>query len=399
MRKFIIFSFFTGIILFSSQCARENLKINLKEDSRFVFGNKIVIPRDSLSLEFNGEEIELSYRNRKLHYQLDDINQDSDWDELVANLDAQEEDGTQKTNIQFGRSESRGGPIQTYDHFVLYKDKLPKNGGYNLQMDGVAWENDQLGFRHYLDGRNGRDIFGKRTPSMALDSVGLSDSLTQVDNYHVLENWGRDILSVGNSLGAGGIAILENDSLIRLGVTIRENEDNVDSTVFRIINEGPVRSIFALDFHGWDLGTRKVNLHQLVEIWPGDNYYSNRIWVDSQNPIDTVVIGLVNNNNDNPEVLVDSLDDYVILASHDKQSYNKEYFIGMALVVPRADFIRYSSDEDYNSTITDSYLILTKLEQGGSLKYHFHAGWGMQDEKFREKSYYLEELIGEFEKK
>ena len=79
-------------------------------------------------------------------------------------------------------------------------------------------ENDKVGFRLYLDGRNAKDIYGKRTSELVLKDIGLDESGTPVDNYHVLRDWGRDILQVGNSLGAGGLALFENDSLHRLGI-------------------------------------------------------------------------------------------------------------------------------------------------------------------------------------
>ncbi len=70
------------------------------------------------------------------------------------------------------------------------------------QMEGPAWENDIVGFRNYYDARNGIDIYGKRVHEMVLDSVGVKGR-----DYHELADWGMDILKVGNSLGAGAIAI------------------------------------------------------------------------------------------------------------------------------------------------------------------------------------------------
>ncbi len=45
------------------------------------------------------------------------------------------------------------------------------------QMEGPAWENDLVGFRNYLDQRNGMDIFGKIESRMVLDSVGVAGSI------------------------------------------------------------------------------------------------------------------------------------------------------------------------------------------------------------------------------
>ena len=75
-------------------------------------------------------------------------------------------------------------------------------------MDGIAWENDKMGFRHYFDGRNCRDVFGKRVSDMVLDTVGIRPEGIPGDTYHVLAGWGRDIMSAANSFGLGGLAVL-----------------------------------------------------------------------------------------------------------------------------------------------------------------------------------------------
>jgi hypothetical protein len=51
-----------------------------------------------------------------------------------------------------------------------------------------------------------------------------------------------DILHCGSSLGAGGLALVEADSLFRLG--------SVSSYIYKKITEGPVRTIFLL-CGGW----------------------------------------------------------------------------------------------------------------------------------------------------
>ena len=48
---------------------------------------------------------------------------------------------------------------------VLPANEVYKALGYQrYQTDGPSWENDKVGFRHYLDGRNSKDVFGKKTP-------------------------------------------------------------------------------------------------------------------------------------------------------------------------------------------------------------------------------------------
>jgi hypothetical protein len=83
------------------------------------------------------------------------------------------------------------------------------------QGESVSWENDKMAFRNYFDCRNIKDLFGKLKPGLVLDDVHTA----KIPNYHVLSDWGMDVLHCGSSLGSGGLAMLEGDSLYRLGST------------------------------------------------------------------------------------------------------------------------------------------------------------------------------------
>ena len=85
------------------------------------------------------------------------------------------------------------------------------------QGESVTWENDKFGFRVYFDCRNAKDLFGKLKPVMIADKVHTPE----MGSYHELADWGMDVLHCGSSPGAGGLAMLENDSLFRLGSTER----------------------------------------------------------------------------------------------------------------------------------------------------------------------------------
>lgn len=158
-----------------------------------------------------------------------------------------------RTNVHFGKMKSPG-VIEEKQTEVHGKENLARGGDpdhpYPYQTDGPSWENDKMGFRHYFDGRNCRDVFGKRIPDIVLDTVGIQPDGTPGDTYHVLRQWGRDIMSAANSFGLGGIAVQLPDTLLRMGVAIEQTTDNIDSTRYTLVCKGPVRSIFKLDFYG-----------------------------------------------------------------------------------------------------------------------------------------------------
>ena len=154
--------------------------------------------------------------------QMDDLDSDGRWDELAFVIDLK---GNEKQPVTFKvgepvefemRTNLRFGSAVEPNNAVTEQLRLKTNDSPTIsavyQMEGPAWENDKVGFRNYYDARNGMDIFGKKTARMVLDDAGIRGQ-----NYHELSDWGMDILKVGNSLGAGAIAIGVGDSIYRVG--------------------------------------------------------------------------------------------------------------------------------------------------------------------------------------
>jgi len=74
------------------------------------------------------------------------------------------------------------GPTSTFEPRTSFSVPADhKVGDKIFPYEGVGWENEIVGYRLYLDERSVTDIFGKRTPSMVLDTVGDS-----------LERFGKD---------------------------------------------------------------------------------------------------------------------------------------------------------------------------------------------------------------
>ena len=390
----VIFILFALTLSFS---CKEQIPVIDISDNELFHKNKshIILPYSEVKAYFTDHDTAIfTYHGESVCYQLDDIDGDGTPDEWASNMKPCPDEP--KTGVHFGKSEKHQGPVSAYGIFTLYGHRLPKNANFDLQTDGPSWENNLVGFRHYLDGRNGRDIFGKRDPEIILSEVGLTDTLTQTDNYHVLEPWGRDILSVGNSLGAGGLAIKDDDKIVRLGITAADSIDNVDSTMFRLINNGPVRALFALNYYGWQLSDRKIDVRQIIEIWPDVHYYTNRVWLSNNKQNDTLVIGLVNNNNSNPPIFIDSLNSRIILATHDKQTYNKEYYLGMAIGIDTDQYSRFSEARYENTAIQDSYLLFLNQPNEEPYKFHVFSGWELQNEVFIKKEDFINQVLNEF---
>ena len=338
--------------------------------------------------------------------QVDDLDGDGKWDELAFLLTLNKNERKKleikwvksnqypvfirRANVRYGKMVSPGKIIE------LTKDCHGKNNlrgtfGYPYQMDGIAWENDKMGFRHYFDGRNCRDLFGKKTDKMVLDNVGIKSDGYPGDTYHVMADWGRDILSVGQSFGLGGLALLKNDSLIRLGVLGDQPTDVIDSTRYTLINKGVVRAIFRLDFQGWNVGAEKINISQIVTIWGGSYGYENRVICTNLPTGSALVTGIVHNNNNMPFFNTDFYGQKVMI-THDKQSYNKEFTIGMCLMIPIENFVKYFDTPTSGKGIVYTWCTQLKLDAHNELKYNVLASWEQQNQAFLSRDFFVKTM-------
>ncbi|QDH80452.1 DUF4861 domain-containing protein [Echinicola soli] len=342
--------------------------------------------------------------------QLVDTDGDGQWDELFFLLDldqgASKEIGLswkevvpkwqERTYVRFGVRSSESDTVNPAKKDTFYPKELPGVMGYQpYQTDGPSWENDKVGFRHYLDGRNSKDVFGKRVSAMSPRNVGINEAGVTEDNYHVMEDWGRDILSVGTSVGIGGYSLLIGDQLVRLGVTQRDSANNVAATTFEVIESGPLLSLMKYDYQDWapEETGRTYRVTETTEIWPGMFGYHNAVVFDNLQGDEKGVIGLVNIHTD--QQLQDmEVGDFTVLFTHDKQTYEKEWYLGLALIIPTSVYEGWM-EAPQTGQLTNSFLAKVNIEPGKPMEYYAVAAWELSDPGFARKDYfkaYLEEF-------
>jgi hypothetical protein len=239
-------------------------------------------------------------------------------------------------------------------------------------MEGPAWENDVVGFRNYYDARTGLDIYGKRVKEMVLDSVGVKGR-----DYHQLAAWGMDILKVGNSLGAGAIAIGIGDSLYRVGPC--------EEGRFRLISQGPVRTVFELTYKNVPAGDRLYSVKHRISIYAGDNFYRNSVWVDGLKGDEELVTGIVDMHKlagDQAEI-----GSMKIMSTWGKQAMNGEV-LGMAVIFPSSEFKRYWEAPASGPGIVNTHLVSLGLYAAKPTQYAFLAAWELQDDNLKDKEYF-----------
>ena len=122
---------------------------------------------------------------------------------------------------------------------------LPPQNKY-VMFEGPALENDVVAFRFYADARHRADVYGKRVPTIVLDTVGW--------DYHEVRDWGADVLKVGESLGIGAPAVLLDGVLQPFG--------EASAKTIEVTRAGGDTARFRFRWRGLRLGDVRVDLEQ-----------------------------------------------------------------------------------------------------------------------------------------
>jgi hypothetical protein len=336
--------------------------------------------------------------------QVNDLDGDGKWDELflVTNFAANEKKTIQmkwvaeapkfpiRTSVRFGKREAENIPLQPATAESVNAHQVYKKLGFQkYQTDGPSWENDKVGFRHYLDGRNSKDVFGKKIPAITPENVGIGSTGAVEDNYHVMHDWGRDVFPVGTSVGLGGYALQINDEITRLGIIGTDTLNNIEKTTFKIVGEGPVNSVLRYNFHNWKVSGKNYQVNETTSIWPGMYAFKNTVSIDGITGKETFLVALSNINNQKGLKVIE-VGDWVCLIQHDNLGYNREWIMGTAIIVPKKGYNGYI-EAPKKGQLTDSYLAKIKIENNKPISYYAVAAWELSDDKnFKDANYFTD---------
>ena len=327
-----------------------------------------------------------------LPVQADDLDADGEWDALALQVDlpggelvlepvidpyALKVDFPARTNVRLGYSPQQNRVYEDLREGDRHPGNTPQIQPPFYQMEGPAWENDVVAFRSYFDRRNGKDIFGKLVPDMVLDTVGTGG------NYHALDpSWGMDVLKVGNSLGAGALALMVGDSLVRLGETQAHH--------FQLLAEGPVRSIFELTYAGWQVEGRPLALEERIEIRAGEPGFRSEVRLSGFSGTAELVSGIVNLHSDTVLAIAPQ-GAWAGIATHARQSENNDY-LGMGLLVENlartgaAPEAAPAAAEGVDPAVTQTYWASARVEPGQAAHFFFLAAWEATDPQWADQA-------------
>jgi hypothetical protein len=375
----------------------------------------IVLKREKVAEKFNlqADQLLLFKKDEQvIPAQYDDLNGDGKWDEVVLDVNfkanevaviqvesvAKNEYPTfeKRTNLRLGIVQEDGSfkEVDEY-HAIPYTEPFK----IISQGEGVTWENDKIAFRVYFDCRNVKDLFAKRLPEMIADKVHTPE----FGSYHELADWGMDVLHCGNSLGSGGIALLKNDSLIRLGCT-KDYE-------YKKIVEGPLRSVFELRYSGWDVDGKDMQAVEKITIYPGKYWFESEVTVTGCSDDDQIVTGIVTSKL-KKEPFAFETGNFQCIGTHDVQSLNNDE-LGMAAIVPKNEAGKIGRTTDINyfekgvqtvpekgfsNVISETYYIGQKCKSGEPAKHYFFSVWGLDKDQWKTEKGFKKYISEEAEK-
>ncbi|WP_020210121.1 glycoside hydrolase family 88 protein [Gilvimarinus chinensis] len=248
---------------------------------------------------------------------------------------------------------------------------------YFIRYEGPGIESDLVGYRVYLDRRNGFDIFGKKTHDMVLQNVGQDG----FDSYHEPADWGMDILKVGSSVGSGGYGYWDGEKVVRV--------NDVSGWDAKILDNGSLYSSFSIDYKNWKVADTETNLNAKLSMHGGSRLVHTRL--ELSQPLDNLAIGLV--KHPGTELIEGEVNitgkAYTYVASWGKQTLNDDH-LGMALLFRNSDREEQTQDEH-------NYVSVMK-SAAEDVDYYFLAAWEGETDGVKTKQDFIDYLERETEK-
>lgn len=259
-------------------------------------------------------------------------------------------------------SRLRGGSFQDRSEVVFPKEYAKDNA--LIRMEGPAWESEKVGYRLYLDQRNGTDIFGKSVTDLVLQSVGFDD-----DDYHAVSAWGADVLKVGDSLGIGAIGLMQGGRAKRLAP-----QGDIKAEILR---NGPLVATVSVLSGAVTHEAGKIDITTEYSINAGSRM--THVKSRSDAPIAGWATGIVRHP---PGELIQSAgdDDWQYIATFGPQSVFDD-MLGMAVFF-RGTEATYFADDPLSHVIKFS-------GTRGQVSYHMSAVWGRDVDAIQTKQDFI----------
>lgn len=257
-----------------------------------------------------------------------------------------------------------GGYVSVNNYSVPQDHKI---GNKLFKYEGVGWESEQVAYRYYFDERGAIDIFGKQKNGLVLADIGIDG-----DDYHVLDDWGMDILKVGPSLGLGGIAAWHENKIFGA---------NNFSDLSVNITAGQLVSKLHFTYQNWQVGDNakgELQLSLSIEA----NSLLTRVKAETSSDIKQFATGIVKHDVEKIHHVTKN-GAWSYLATWGNQSLNNDD-LGMAIIFKTSQLAQLTDDK-YNE-------IAVFNPAKAPVYYYLSAHWARTVNGPKSKSEYVEQL-------
>ena len=195
--------------------------------------------------------------------QMDDLDGDGLPDELAFLTDIGKGE-KQQVVVRLSPEERESPyPTRTYAELVLRNPKVKEKNKHDIYLSsisidsntkepflvlhhhGIAFENELVAMRIYMDERQTIDLYGKLRKGLELHDTQFYTSAAQK-----AQGYGDDVLWVGNTFGLGALRGWDGDKPTMISPVRQRSQ--------RIVCMGPVRTIVEMTDKGWSYGTDDI---------------------------------------------------------------------------------------------------------------------------------------------
>ncbi|SHG25811.1 DUF4861 family protein [Chryseobacterium vrystaatense] len=226
-----------------------------------------------------------------------------------------------------------------------------------IRYEGIGLENNQIGYRLYLDWRNATDIFGKKVSTLVLPEVGQDG----FESYHHDAPWGQDILKSGRTIGIGSYGRYDeqNDYV--------ETFKTVKNTTAKVSNEQD-KSFAIIDYKGWKTWGTAVDLQSKLTIFPKDRFV--KVDLSLSNTLSGLCTGIVAIKNIPVKQGISNNKKWAYIATYGNQTETKkDDRLGMAIFYPVESFDKYVKTKSTHTVV---------FRKTKNVSYYFLGAWSLE---------------------
>ncbi|MCW1962581.1 MULTISPECIES: DUF4861 family protein [Chryseobacterium] len=248
-----------------------------------------------------------------------------------------------------------GGTFKNVQEITLPESHTDHS--YYIRYEGIGLENNQIGYRLYLDWRNATDIFGKKVNTLVLPEVGQDG----FESYHHDAFWGQDILKSGRTIGIGSYGRYDEQN------DFVETFKIVKNTAVKVVNEKD-QSYASIDYKGWKTWGNPIDLQSKLTIFNRDRFV--KVDLNLSNTISGLCTGIVAFKNIPLKQGISKNKKWGYIASYGNQTETKkDDNLGMAIFYSLESFDKYVK-------IKSTHTVVFKKTK--NVSYYFLGAWSWE---------------------